>query len=85
MATLTLQEVPALAEALAKAAPGEAVQIVHDGVVVAEVARSEAVLPVPELEARRRRDLIEELRRARERTTLGPEIDVVDLVREGRR
>jgi antitoxin (DNA-binding transcriptional repressor) of toxin-antitoxin stability system len=73
MATLTLQEVPALAEALAKAAPGEAIAIM-DG--EREVARVAPAPPTP--------DEMVALMRARRRPTTLTTADLKAMVDEGR-
>ena len=73
MATLTLQEVPALAEALAKAAPGEAISITDGG---REVARVAAAAPTP--------DEMIALMRARRRSTNLTTADLKAMVDEGR-
>jgi antitoxin (DNA-binding transcriptional repressor) of toxin-antitoxin stability system len=73
MATLMLQEAPALAEALAKLAPGETISIMDGG---REVARVAPAAPTPdEMIA-----LIRELRRGR---ILG-DVSLKALIEEGR-
>lgn len=73
MATLTLQEVPALAQALAKAAPGEAISIMDGGREVATVAPA----------AQSTDKIIARIRALRRPTTLTTE-EIKALVDEGR-